>query len=61
MSDELLRLLPIETPQLAGMRRILRGARGLRTDWGELVQIHDVRDLFQASPDELPVIDIHSV
>jgi len=24
------------------------------------VQIHDDRDVFQASPDELPVIDIHS-
>jgi hypothetical protein len=36
-------------------------ARGPPTDWGELVQIHDDRDIFQASPDELPVIDIHSV
>ncbi len=30
-------------------------------DWGELVQIHDDRAIFQASPDELPVIDIHSL
>jgi len=25
------------------------------------VQAHDDRDVFQAAPDELPVIDIHSV
>jgi hypothetical protein len=31
------------------------------TDWGELVQAHDDRDVFQASPDELPAIDIHSL
>ena len=36
-------------------------ARGPPTDWGELVQIHDDRDVFQASPDELPAIDIHSL
>jgi len=36
-------------------------ARGPPTDWGELVQAHDDRDVFQASPDELPVIDIHSL
>ena len=28
---------------------------------GELVQIHDDRAIFQASPDELPAIDIHSL
>jgi hypothetical protein len=28
---------------------------------GELVQAHDDRDVFQASPDELPAIDIHSL
>ena len=33
--------------------------RGPPTDWGELVQVHDDRDIFQASPQELPVIDIH--
>ena len=32
-----------------------------RTGTGELVQIHDDRDVFQASPDELPAIDIHSL
>jgi hypothetical protein len=34
---------------------------GPPTDWGELVHIHDDGDLFQASPDDLPVIDIHSL
>jgi hypothetical protein len=28
---------------------------------GELVQASDERDVFQASPDDLPVIDIHSL
>ena len=36
-------------------------ARGPPTDWGEVVQIHDNRDVFQPSPDELPSIDIHSL
>jgi len=36
-------------------------ARGPPTDWGELVQAHDDRDVFQSSPDELPAIDIHSL
>ena len=36
-------------------------ARGPPTDWGELVQAHDDRDVFQVSPDELPVIDIHTL
>jgi len=36
-------------------------ARGPPTEWGELVQVHDDRDVFQASPDELPAIDIHSL
>ncbi len=31
------------------------------TDWGDLVQAHDNRDVVQASPDELPEIDIHSL
>jgi hypothetical protein len=30
-------------------------------DWAELVQVHDDRAIFQASPNELPVIDIHSL
>ena len=34
-------------------------ARGPPTDWGELVQVHDDRAIFQASPDDLPAIDIH--
>jgi len=32
-----------------------------RIAWAELVQIHDDRDVCQASPDELSAIDIHSV
>jgi hypothetical protein len=36
-------------------------ARGPPTEWGELVQVHDNRAIFQASPDELPAIDIHSL
>jgi len=29
--------------------------------WGEVVQIHDNRDVFQPSPDKLPPIDMHSL
>jgi len=36
-------------------------ARGPPTDWGELMQAHEDRDVFQSSPAELPVIDIHSL
>ena len=36
-------------------------ARGPPTEWGELVHIPDYRAIFQASPDELPAIDIHSL
>ena len=45
---------PVEPPPLAP-------ARGPPTEWGELVQVHDDRAIFQASPDELPAIDIHSL
>jgi len=45
---------PLEPPPLSP-------ARGPPTDWTELVQVHDDRDLLQASPDELPAIDIHSL
>ncbi len=45
---------PLEPPPVSP-------ARGPPTDWGELVQAHDDRNVFQASPDELPVIDIHSL
>jgi hypothetical protein len=34
---------------------------GPPTDWGELVQAHHDREAVQVSPDELPVIDIHSL
>jgi hypothetical protein len=36
-------------------------ARGLPTDWDKLVKTHGARDVFQASPDELPAIDFHSL
>ena len=36
-------------------------ARGPPIDWGKLVQTHDDREAVQVSPDELPVIDIHSL
>jgi len=45
---------PLEPPPISP-------ARGPPTDWGELVQAHDDRDVFQASPDELPAKDIHSL
>jgi hypothetical protein len=45
---------PLEPPPVSP-------ARGPPTDWGELVQVHDDRDIFQASPQELPAIDIHSL
>ena len=35
-------------------------ARGPPTEWTELVQAHDDRDVMQAEDDEFPVIDIHS-
>lgn len=45
---------PLEPPPIAA-------DRGPPTDWGELLQAPDDRDVFQASPDELPVIDIQSL
>ena len=39
----------------------LAPARGSPTSWDELVQVHDDRDAIQASPDDLPVIDIRSL
>ena len=45
---------PLEPPPLSP-------ARGPPADWDELVQVHDDRDVFQASPHELPVIDIPSI
>jgi hypothetical protein len=36
-------------------------ARDPPTDWGELAQAHDDRDVFQALPEDLPVIDIRSL
>ena len=45
---------PLEPPPVSP-------ARGPPTDWVELVQAHDDRDVYQASPDELPVIDIYGL
>jgi hypothetical protein len=45
---------PLEPPPVSP-------ARGPPTDWAELVQMHDDREAVQVSPDELPVIDIHSL
>jgi hypothetical protein len=45
---------PLEPPPVSP-------ARGPPTNWGELVQIHDNRDVFQTSSDDLPAIDIHSL
>jgi hypothetical protein len=36
-------------------------ARGPPNEWTELVKAHDDRDGVQDFPDELPVIDIHSL
>jgi hypothetical protein len=45
---------PLEPPPLSP-------ARGPPTEWAELVQAHDDRDIFQASPDGLPAIDVSSL
>jgi hypothetical protein len=45
---------PLEPPPVSP-------ARGPPTDWGELVQVHDDRHIFQGPIDELPAIDIHSL
>jgi hypothetical protein len=45
---------PLEPPPVSP-------ARGPPTDWEELVQADDDRAIFQASPNELPVINIHSL
>jgi len=51
----------VERPvQSMGRCRIIH-VGGPHTDWAELVQVHDDRDIFQASPDEPPAIDIHSI
>jgi len=43
---------PDQTPRLHDTSRIA---------WAELVEIHDDCDVFQASPNELPAFDIHSL
>ena len=47
-------------PSRAGSGPFVSPARGPPTDWGERIQVHDDRAIFQASPDEPPDIDIHS-
>jgi len=45
---------PLEPPPVSPVR-------GPPTAWGELLQIYDDRAIFQAFPEELPAIDIHSL
>ena len=45
---------PLEPPSVSP-------ARGPPTDWDELMQAHDDREVFQVSPDALPAINIHSL
>jgi len=45
---------PLEPPPVSP-------ARGPPTDWGELIQVHDDRAIFQGRIDEPPVIDIRSL
>jgi hypothetical protein len=45
---------PLEPPPVSA-------TRGPPTDWGEFVQAHDDRAIFQGRIDELSVIDIHSL
>jgi hypothetical protein len=45
---------PLEAPPVSP-------ARGPPNDWAELVQVDDDRAIFQASPEEVPVIDIRSL
>jgi hypothetical protein len=39
----------------------LEPARGPPTSWAEILQVHDERDAIQASPEDLPAIDIRSL
>jgi hypothetical protein len=43
---------PLEPPHVSP-------ARGPPVDWGELAQLHRGGEFEQASPDDLPMIDIH--
>jgi hypothetical protein len=45
---------PLEPPPLAPVR-------GPPTSWAEILQVHDDRDAIQASPEDLPVIDIRGL
>jgi hypothetical protein len=46
--------------RLSASRRRSRRPGARPTGWPEVVQAHDDRDAVQASPDDQPVIDIHS-
>ena len=50
---------PLEPPPLEPPP--LEPARGPPTSWAEILQVHDERDAIQASPEDLPVIDIRSL
>jgi hypothetical protein len=39
----------------------LSPVRGPPTNWGEFVHVYDDGDVFEASSEELPVIDIRSL
>jgi len=39
----------------------LSPAPGPPTEWAEVIHAHDDRNVFQASPDELPVINVRSL
>ena len=50
----------VEGCRVAGSASRVSG-RGPTTNEGEVAQVNDDGNVFQASPDELPVIDIHSL
>jgi hypothetical protein len=52
---------PADNPRKAAATLMHIPARGPPTDWGELVQVDDDRDIFQGRIDDLPAIDIHSL
>jgi hypothetical protein len=54
MAQTAARLTDLEPPPISS-------ARGPPTDWGELIEVHDDRAVFQSLSDELPVIDIHNL
>ncbi|MFM8635699.1 MAG: transposase [Planctomycetia bacterium] len=59
--DRLADLVPPPRKHRHRYHGVFAPARGPPTAWGELVQAHDDREAVQVSPDDLPVIDIHSL